>query len=340
MGGLDYQINFNEENSSFIAYFAGQQTDRLHYTGIIPDDEEGRNEHVNNPPYGTTSNTTLQGGVQMNHRIVDFLSGKNVLTFGAEYIMDDVLDSIPAYNYVVDQETTNFGFFAQSDWEVRPNFTFLAGLRADKHNLVDKVILSPRFSLLYKYRTNTQFRVTWGTGFRAPQSFDTDMHIAFAGGGVSRISLDPDLTEERSNSFSGSINFDRPSDVFIMGFTLEGFYTNLDDVFYLQPIGSDEFGDLYEKRNGQGANVSGGTLELRANYNRKVQLEAGITIQKSLYDEPVEHIEGLDPVSEFLRSPNEYGYLSLSYTPNKKFNASLSSVYTGKMQLAHFAGAP
>jgi outer membrane receptor for ferrienterochelin and colicins len=125
-----------------------------------------------------------------------------------------------------------------------------------------------------------------------------------------------------------------------MGFTLEGFYTKLDDVFYLQPIGSDEFGDLYEKRNGQGATVNGGTIELRGNYNRKVQLEAGITLQKSLYEEPVEHIAGLDPVKEFLRSPNEYGYLTLSFTPNKKFNASLSSVYTGTMKLAHFAGAP
>jgi outer membrane receptor for ferrienterochelin and colicins len=59
-----------------IAYFAGQQTDRLHYTGIIPDDEAGRLAHVNKPPYGTTANTTLQGGVQFNHRFQEFLGGK------------------------------------------------------------------------------------------------------------------------------------------------------------------------------------------------------------------------------------------------------------------------
>jgi len=28
MGGLDYQIDFNDENSSFILYMAGQKTDR------------------------------------------------------------------------------------------------------------------------------------------------------------------------------------------------------------------------------------------------------------------------------------------------------------------------
>jgi len=340
MGGLDYQVNFNDDNSAFIAYFAGQQTDRLHYTGIIPDEEAARLIHINKPPYGTTANTTLQGGIQLNHRIQNFMGGINVMTFGAEYIFDDVLDTIPAYNYEINQETKNLGFFAQSDWEINPHLTFLAGLRADKHNLVDKLIISPRFSFLYRYRNSTQFRLTWGTGFRAPQSFDTDMHIAFAGGGVSRITLDPDLKEERSNSYSASVNYDRPSEVFIVGFTLEGFYTRLKDVFYLQPIEADEFGARFEKRNGQGAAVKGGTFEIRGNYNRILQIEAGITVQQSLYNEAVENIAGLKPMREFLRSPNEYGYLTLSFTPGKKFNASVSSVYTGKMFLAHLAGAP
>ena len=340
MGGLDYQLNFNDENSAFIVYFAGQQTDRDHYTGIIPDEEAKRIIHVNNPPYGTTENSTLQGGLQINHRFQKFLGGKNVFTLGTEYVFDDVFDTIPAYNYEIDQQTKNVGFFAQSDWEISRNLTFLSGVRADKHNLVDKAILSPRFSVLYRYHTNTQFRITWGAGFRAPQAFDTDMHIAFAGGGVSRISLDPLLREERSNSFSGSVNYDLPTETFIVGFTLEGFYTHLDNVFYLQPVSADEFGSLYEKRNGQGATVNGGILELRGNYNRKIQLEAGITIQSSLYDDPVENIQGLEPMRRFLRSPNEYGYFTLSFTPDKKFSASLSSVYTGKMQLAHLAGAP
>ncbi|MCK4855809.1 MAG: TonB-dependent receptor, partial [Bacteroidales bacterium] len=62
--------------------------------------------------------------------------------------------------------------------------------------------------------------------------------------------------------------------------------------------------------------------------------------QTSLYDEPIEYIEGLPARREFMRTPNSYGYLTFSFTPGKKFNASLSSVYTGPMQLVHFAGAP
>ncbi len=340
MGGLDYQINFNEDNSSFIAYLAGQKTTRDHYTGIIPDAPEDILVHITDPPYGYTYNLTAQVGTQVNHRLNDFLGGTNVLTGGAEYVYDDILDTIRAYNYAVVQTTGNFGAFLQSDWEIRKGFTLLTGLRADKHNLVDRVIFSPRISLLYKLKTFTQFRLTWGTGFRAPQAFDSDMHIAFAGGGVSRIYLSDDLVEERSTSLSGSVNYDKATEKFIVGFTLEGFYTKLNDAFYLHPVGQDEYGNVYEKRNGSGAAVQGGTLELRGNYSKKIQLEAGYTLQTSLYDEPVEYIEGEDPKREFLRSPNQYGYLTFSVTPGDRFNASLNGVYTGPMELVHYAGAP
>jgi outer membrane receptor for ferrienterochelin and colicins len=340
MGGLDYQINFNDENSSFILYMAGQKTDRDHYTGIFPYDSTEISEHLADPPYGFTYNNTLQAGTQINHRLQDFLGGTNVLTGGVEYLYDKVNDTIRAYEYSLDQTTGNFGMFLQSDWEIRKGITLLAGLRADKHNLVDRVIFSPRVSLLYKLKTFTQFRLTWGTGFRAPQAFDADMHIAFSGGGVSRILLAPDLVEERSNSLSGSVNYDKATEKFIVGFTLEGFYTKLNDAFFLQPIGQDEYGDLFEKQNGSGASVQGGTVELRGNYNKKMQLEAGFTLQSSFYDDPIEHIEGEEPRKEFLRTPNKYGYVTYSLTPGDRFNASLNGVYTGPMELVHYAGAP
>ena len=41
---------------------------------------------------------------------------------------------------------------------------------------------------------------------------------------------------------------------YIYGLTLEGFYTRLDDIFYQDPIGEDEFGEVFVKRNGDGLN--------------------------------------------------------------------------------------
>jgi outer membrane receptor for ferrienterochelin and colicins len=341
MASADYQINFNNDYTSLITYFAWQNTDREHYTGIQPDlGTPEYDDFIANPPYGTSNVSTYNFGTQINHRVDNFLKGQNVFTLGIEYLYDDVLDEIPTYNYVIDQTTKDFGVFLQSDWEITPQLTFLSGLRMDKHNLVNNVIFSPRASLLYKLKENTQLRFSYGTGFRAPQAFDTDLHIAFAGGGVSRVSLSPDLKQERSQSFSTSINYDKPTENWIIGFTAEGFYNRLNDAFFLQPIGEDQFGELFEKQNGDGATVKGFTLELRANYNGKIQLESGFTLQSSKFDNAVQYIDGLEGIKEFIRTPNDYGYGILTFTPNNKWNATLNYIYTGKMKIPHFAGAP
>lgn len=339
MASADYQINFNDYQSSFIAYAAWQNTDRKHYTGIYPDDSSAILAHVFLPPYGLSQTKTIQGGIQLNHKIYKFLKGTNTFTFGSEYVVDDVFDEIETYNYKIDQVTTDFGTFLQSDWEILPALSLLSGLRLDKHNLVDNLVFSPRASLLYKLKSNTQFRINYATGFRAPQSFDTDLHIAFAGGGVSRISLSPELKPEKSQSFSASVNYDRPSEHLIAGFTLEGFTTVLEDAFFLQPIGQDSFGELFQKQNGQSATVQGLTIELRANYDKKIQLETGLTVQSSRFENEVSYIDGLPGIKDFIRTPTEYGFATLSFTPNKKINANLNYVYTGSMKVPHFAGA-
>ena len=339
MGSLDYQLNFNHNKSTLITYGAWQNTDRKHYTGIFPENPIQIQNHLTNPPYGISNTQTLQGGLQLNHKLSNFLKGTNVLTFGSEYVSDKVFDEISSYNYLVDQHTKNFGTFLQSDWEVTPSLDFLSGVRLDSHNLLSKVIASPRLALLYKYKTTTQFRLSYGTGFRAPQAFDTDLHIAFAGGGVSRVIYDPNLKEERSKSFSGSINYDRSTAKFIAGFTIEGFYTRLKDAFVLTNIGEDDYGQIFEKQNGSDATVQGITLELRANFNKKLQLESGFTAQTSQYSKSVNYIDGVAPTKDFLRTPKQYGFAMATFTPTKNWNANLNYVYTGKMKVPHFAGA-
>jgi len=342
MGSADYQINFNKEKTNLITYAAWQRTDRDHYTGIVPDEDEidAYQIHLAAPPYGTSLTTTLQGGLQLNHNLTSFLGGSNVLTFGTEYLVDDTYDEITAYNYLIDQTTKDLGAFAQSDWEILPSLNLLSGVRVDQHNLVDGWVVSPRLSLLYKYKDNTQVRASFGTGFRAPQAFDTDLHIAFSGGGVSRVLLSEDLREERSKSYSASVNYDKPTDHWVAGFTVEGFYTQLNDAFILAPIGEDAFGELFEKRNDQGATVKGTTIELRANYDRKIQLETGLTLQTSRFDNKVQYIDEVEGIRDFIRTPETYGFANLSITPNSRWSANINYIYTGSMIIPHFAGAP
>ena len=341
LGNLDYQINFNDSKSSFIAYLAAQQTNRTHYTGIRPDIGSADDIiHLENPPYGTSLNTTKQAGFQINHTISKFF-GPNVLTLGSEVVADDVMDEISTYNYVVDQNVVTHGVFFQSDWELTESFNLLSGARFDKHTLLDDIVVSPRLSFLYKLRKETQFRLTYSTGFRAPQAFDTDLHMAFSGGGVSRIILADDLKQERSKSLSASVNYDRATEEYVYGFTFEGFYTHLKDAFYQDPTGnSDAYGDIFVKRNGAGATVKGLTMEFRANLKQKVQLESGFTLQQSLYEEAVEYSENLPLMKEFLRSPDYYGYATLSYNPSAKLSFAANLVHTGAMSVLHLAGAP
>ncbi len=339
MASADYQLNFNQDKTTLILYAALQNTKRNHYTGIYPDSPAEIRVHLENPPYGLSNTTTWQGGMQLNHDLANLFKRRHVITLGSEYISDEVLDEIASYRYKVDQHAKNWGSFVQSDWDISDKLNMLSGVRMDKHNLIENLVFNPRLALLYKSNSSTQFRLSYGTGFRAPQAFDTDLHIAFAGGGVSRVRLDPNLKEERSQSISASVNYDKVWNKVIAGFTLESFYTKLQNAFILENLGQDSFGELFEKRNGQSATVKGFTLELRANYNRKIQVETGVTLQNSEFENPVEYIQGLEPRRLFLRTPNSYGFANISFTPDKIWSFNLNYVYTGSMEIAHFGGA-
>lgn len=340
MANADYQINFNREKSSFLTYLAWQRTLRDHYTGIFPDGTAEIEAHLNHPPYGDSEVATLNGGFQINHKLSDFIRGDNTLTLGGEYVSDHVQDEIPAYRYRVDQKALNRGFFIQSDWQISPQFTLLSGMRADFNNRLKRVRWSPRASVMYKLLTNAQFRLNWGTGFRPPQAFDTDLHIAFAGGGVSRVTLNPELRPETSQSLSFSFNYDKASEHFIAGFTLESFFTQLNDAFYLYPLGRDDFGEVFEKRNGAGAIVRGMTLELRANFDGRAQIESGFTWQQSRFNEAVQYVENTPATRDFMRTPAAYAYATLTFNASRKLAININYLYTGSMVLPHFAGAP
>lgn len=325
MGGLNYETSMPSINSSVSVYLSGQNTKRDHYTGI---------DHAD--AYGNTLGQTLMGGMQYN-----YLSRSHTVTVGMEYMYDYINDEIPLYNYLIDQQTRQLGLFAQDDWKISSMITLLGGFRLDQHNMVDKLMFNPRVSLLYKPFDFTQVRASYSTGFRAPLAFDTDLHIAFAGGGVSIIELDPDLKEETSKSYSFSINYDRPSEQYIYGFTLDAFHTRLNDAFVLKENGIDEQGNIKMlKQNGGGSTVRGLTIEGRINYNNYVELDLGLTFQKNEYEDPVQWSSELEGSTAYMRTPNDYGYYTLEVSPTNRFSVSLSGIYTGNMQVPHYGGAP
>lgn len=328
VGGFNWDRRLSDR-SSFSVYGSGQNTKRTHYTGIEQSDG-----------WGETKSNTLQGGLQFNYTSPDFMGGSNTFTTGIEHQYDNTFDEIEAYNYRIDQENNLTGLYLQSDWEVSPVLTILSGVRANRHNRVRHIILTPRLSALYKIGSTTQLRASYARGFKAPQAFETDLHIAFAGGGISLIQLDPELREETSNAFNASLDFNKPSEHMIYGFTVDAFYTRLQNAFILEEIGTDELGNQQLlRRNGSHSTVKGITLEGRLNYDQKFQLETGLTLQRSTFDAPVAWSSELEGTRDYLRTPDVYGYYVLTLLPQSRFTTSFSGVLTGPMQVPHFGGA-
>lgn len=339
LGNAEYRLRSLNGFSDAIIYAAFQQTSRSHFTGILPDSLSDIQNYIANPPNGEAMIGFLQGGVQFNHRFRRNGFMKHTLTLGLEWIDEFIRDEIPVYNYLVKQHIVNPSAFLQHIWKPHALLSILSGIRLDKHNWIDKPVWSPRVGVLYRSGKNSQLRFGYGTGFRAPQAHDNDLHIAFAGGGVSRVQLSPILREELSRSVNLSWNRDKATAKHIHGFTLDAFYNKLRNSFVLENVGNDPFGEIFEKRNGQVARVQGISAEYRFNYLKKIQLQAGFTIQQSIYDTAATVIFGQNPLRAFSRTPNEFGYVYGWAELTDKINVSLDAVYTGSMYVPHFGGA-
>lgn len=219
-GGLTYDVFFNEYRHKLSVYGSVQHIDRNSYYGA------GKNPNA----YGKTKDLTAVGGAMYVGNMEDCLFSPATFTGGLEYNYNSLHDVMTGYNRDLRQNVRIISGFAQNEWKMN-YFTLLAGFRLDKHNLIDNVIFSPRVNLLWKPSDKLQGRLTWSTGFRAPQAYDEDLHVAAVGGEAMIIRLADGLKPERSNSFSGSVDWSFNIGHFQSDLLVEGFYTSLNDVF-------------------------------------------------------------------------------------------------------------
>ncbi len=90
------------------------------------------------------------------------------------------------YDRHTDQTVNIYSAFLQNEWK-NDRWGILIGGRLDKHNMVDNVIFSPRANLRFNPTQNINLRLSYASGFRAPQAFDEDLHIENVGGTVAMI---------------------------------------------------------------------------------------------------------------------------------------------------------
>ena len=330
-GGMSYDQSWDDYKHKLSIYGSVQHIDRDSYYGAQRDPNA----------YGKTDDITWVTGATYTGNMDYCLFAPAAFTGGLEYQENSLHDIMTGYNRDMKQNVRIASVFVQNEWNM-DLFSLLVGARMDKHNLIDKPIASPRVNLMYKPNDNVQARLTYSTGFRAPQAYDEDLHVTAVGGEGVQIRLAEGLKEERSNSFSGSIDYTTKLGHWQSNILLEGFYTGLNDVFVLEDVGvNDEGFVMKERRNGSGATVYGVNLETKFAHGKDVSVQLGATAQRSRYKNPEvwTEVDGEELTTKRMpRTPDLYAYLTLTASPFKNFEASLSGTYTGEMIVPHYAG--
>ncbi|MBR8704761.1 TonB-dependent receptor [Bacteroides pyogenes] len=288
--------------------------------------------------YGRTDGLTYMLGAQYSYDFSKLLFMPSQLTVGGEYTRDK-LDDISGYRPApITQKVHVKSLFAQNEWK-NDWLSLLVGARFDKHSMIKHVIVSPRANLRFNPVKDLSLRVSYSKGFRAPQIFDEDLHVDNAGGELILSVLDPNLKEETSHSFSGSVDWYHRFGAWQLNLMAEGFYTKLNDAFGSLQQNAVENGKAFIRKyrtNTDGAKVYGANLEGKLAYLSLAQFQAGVTVQKSLWDTKRQwNDDDAYTTRRMYRTPNVYSYFVATVNPVKRFSVSLSGNYTGNMLVGH-----
>ena len=262
------------------------------------------------------------------------------LSAGAEYSYNQLRDQILGYDRNTLQKVHLGGGYIQNEWKNK-QWSILVGGRLEQHSLLDKPVFSPRANVRYTPIDPIILRVSYASGYRAPQIYEEDLHVGAVGGEVSLISLDENLKPEYSHSISGSIDMYKRFGKWDLNLTLEGFFTQLNDVFTLVENGHDAQGNLLLTRtNASGARVAGMNIEAKVGFGHLLTFQAGYTYNHSRYIEPLQWSDNpnIAPQRRMFRTPEHYGFFLCNIEPVKHFHIVTNGKVTGNMLVQHFAG--
>lgn len=319
---------YSADNRHFIsAYSALQHIGRESYFGTERD----------TAAYGRSKDLTSNTGLQYRF---SYPCGrmKGDLTVGAEYNYNGLNDRMLGYHRELNQKVHVVGVYAQNEWK-NDQWSVLVGARLEKHNLLTKPVCTPRATFRYTPVEGLVLRAGYSSGYRAPQAYDEDLHVAAVGGNVSLITLDPNLKPEYSHSATLSADWYHQWGKWELNLTAEGFYTYLQDVFFLREDGIDPAGNiLFTRTNAPGAWVGGLNIEGKLVYGQWFTFQIGYTFQQSRYTVAQQWSAAIPAQKRMLHTPDNYGYMLLDVHPVKDFTISINGKATGSMLVPHLAG--
>jgi hypothetical protein len=331
-GEATFDLWMEERKQHLSVFAATQATKRQSYYGSDMDPDA----------YGRTSDIVAVGGAQWTRSIGHFLFMPSELVAGIEYSYNRLHDVTIGYNHDIVQNVNIYSGYLQNEWRDE-KWGFLVGARLDKHSMIHNPVVSPRVNIRFNPSANYNFRASYSTGFRSPQAYDEDFHVAIVGGERVVTVLAPGLKQESSQSVSLSADLYHRFGSVQTNLLIEGFFTDLRDVFALRQLeGLDAQGNaVLERYNGSGARVMGLNLEAKAFFSSHFDVQGGITLQRSRYKNPEFWSDDPDvpAVEKMFRTPDIYGYFTANWEVSHSLRATVTATGTGPMLVQHMVGS-
>ena len=365
-GDLAFERFSDDLAHKFSLYTSAQYTDRDGYYGgglgyavnskanfdnLSADDQEEYFKAL--AKYGHTTELVGVGGAQYAYTITPELN----LSLGSEYKYDKVNDNYIGQNRSVDQVVRTYGNYLQVEWNPAKKLTLLGGSRydyvdikgsyrfagvdKDSNKQISKFV--PRLTAMYDITETLKLRGSFAQGYRAPQAFDEDLHTEVLDGDPIFVELDKDLISETSNSYTASLNYTKREGNTQANLILEGFYTHINNRFINQDL--TDIGNIKHKLKTNATDhlkIMGVNVEANFAFGSQWIWQTGFTYQQSRFSEQQTIWENEDPTDpkkvssdRVMRSPELYGYTTLSYTPIAALKLSYNGVFTGQMYVPH-----
>lgn len=287
--------------------------------------------------YGYTANPLQYLDGQFN-----FQHGAHALAFGLQYrhesVRDDRRNARGETLQRGDRDTvSNLGLFIQDEWTVDDALDLVLGLRADRHSSLDRAVFSPRLALAWQASPALKLRAGVSTGFRAPEVFSEDLHVATLGAEPVRIRNGDGLVEERATTTMLGIDWRPGGAAFSWDATLS--LADLRHTFVLGGIHEDGRGLYQVRTNASGSRVAGFESNVNWQPDDTLKLAAGAAWYRARYDEmqPVfddaEQGGAVLATRDYLKTPRWSAQAQLTWSPSPRLDAYAGLKYTGSMRV-------
>lgn len=291
---------------------------------------------VSRRQYGTTTDTLHFGELRLAtslgpHAVLAGVQGRTEKVDDRNVDLDGrVLGTLSKGSF------STLGAFVQDEWTVADGLKLLLGGRVDKSSELADAVVSPRVGLWWSPSPPWVFRANYSTGYRAPEIFSEDIHVAVLGADPVRVRNAPGLEAERARSYALGFDWRPPWNGGALTLDGQAYRTTIRDTFFLGDIREDGGGLFQVRENAGGSAVTGAELNVSYRAGERLKLIAGAAWLRARYDDAqIVYDDGERRLStrRYLKSPAWSAVGQAVWTVGPRFDAYLALRYVGRMDV-------